>query len=109
MRFTWILCAFAAVWLGANGPAQAQALPEQATEPAAEALPTDVPGLRMAANEAYSGKDYPRFRDAMRSLHRLRPNNSEYMYQLVLAHALLDEKAEAYTIMLKMQKQGGYI
>lgn len=69
-------------------------------------LPQNVPELLLTANQAYAAGDYTTFRDALESLHKLRPNNSEYMYQLVIAHALLNEKSQAYDLMLRMQKQG---
>lgn len=78
----------------------------QAQSNAEAALPDNVPGLLVAANKAYAEKDYATFRDAMQQLHNKRPNNSDYMYQLVLAHALLDEKSAAYDQMLGMQRQG---
>lgn len=65
-----------------------------------------VPALLVKANAAYAAKDYPNFRKTMQALHKKRPNNSDYMYQLVIAHALLDEKSEAYNLMLGMQQQG---
>jgi hypothetical protein len=68
--------------------------------------PVGVIELRERANRAYTTKDHETFRDALVQLHAMRPNNSEYMYQLVLAHALLDEKSAAYDLMMKMQKQG---
>ncbi len=66
----------------------------------------NVPALLVKANEAYIAKDYPAFRQAMELLSAKRPYNSEYMYQLVVAHALLDEKSAAYSVMLRMQQQG---
>lgn len=72
----------------------------------AQALPENVPALLVRANQAYASKDYVTFRDALEQIHKLRPNNSEYMYQLVIAHALLDEKSQAYDLMLRMQRQG---
>lgn len=69
-------------------------------------VPENVPALLVKANTAYVDKDYPAFRTAMESLHKLRPNNSEYMYQLVIAYALMDEKSQAYNLMLHMQQQG---
>lgn len=69
-------------------------------------LPKNVPALLVKANEAYIAKDHQAFRSVLEKLHRLRPNNSDYMYQLVIAHALLDDKAKAYELMLKMQQQG---
>ncbi len=69
-------------------------------------LPQNVPALLVKANQAYAAKDYKTFRMTLEALHTLRPNNSQYMYQLVIAHALLDEKTQAYDLMLRMQKQG---
>lgn len=71
-----------------------------------EALPENVPALLAKTNAAYIAKDYLAFSRALEKLHILRPNNSEYMYQLVNAYALLDEKSKAYALMLKMQQQG---
>ena len=71
-----------------------------------KAMSENVPVLLVQANEAYTVKDYVTFRDAMKQIHKLRPNNGDYMYQLVIAHALLDEKSDAYNIMLRMQQQG---
>ncbi len=71
-----------------------------------EDLPDNVPALLVKANEAYAVKDYLTFRRAMEQLNSKRPNNSEYMYQLVIAYALLDEKSPAYALMLRMQQQG---
>lgn len=78
--------------------------PDQIGQAAAPVV--SVPELRREANRAFVAKDYPAFRAAMEQLHHERPNNSDYMYQLVLAHALLDEKSAAYNLMLKMQRQG---
>ena len=88
-----------------SGLVQAQALkPPEASKPAAASV--SVPELRKIANQAHLKKNYTAFRQAIFQLHKVRPNNSEYMYQLVLAHALLDEKTEALNIMLQMQQQG---
>ncbi|MGA9574944.1 MAG: hypothetical protein WBS20_13470 [Lysobacterales bacterium] len=76
----------------------------QTTTP--DKLTTNVPALLVRANQAYAAGDYLDFRVALEELHKLRPNNSQYMYQLVIAHALLDEKSQAYDLMLRMQKQG---
>jgi sugar lactone lactonase YvrE len=81
-------------------------LPLAAQTETKEALPESVPALLVKANQAYAAEDYLTFRKALESLHKLRPNNSDYMYQLVIAHALLDEKSQAYDLMLRMQKQG---
>jgi len=72
----------------------------------AAALPDNVPGLLVKANEAYVAKDYPTLVSALERVYEMRPNNSEYMYRLVIAYALLDEKSKAYELMLGMQQQG---
>ena len=69
-------------------------------------LPENVPALLVKANEAYAAGDYMTFRRALQKIHSMRPHNSDYMYQLVIAHALLDEKSAAYDLMLRMQQQG---
>ncbi len=76
---------------------QGQAQPE---------APVGVIELREQAGKARAAGNYAAFRNAMVRLHEMRPNNSEYMYQLVLAHALMDEKSAAYDLMLAMQRQG---
>ncbi len=81
-------------------------LPVMAQTEPADALPDNVPALLLNANNAYAAKDYLAYRIAMERLHEMRPNNSEYMYQLVIAYALLNEKSQAYNLMLGMQKQG---
>jgi len=83
-------------------PLQAQTA-ATATKPA---KPENVPALLARANAAYTAKDYQTFSTTLETLHKLRPNNSEYMYQLVIAYALLNEKAPAYEMMLGMQQQG---
>ena len=84
----------------------ASSLPLLAQTAKPAALPENVPALLVKANEAYIAKDYNTFRSTLESLRAKRPNNSEYMYQLVIAYALLDLKTEAYNLMLKMQQQG---
>jgi len=86
----------AAAW----SPASAQSL--DLVKPAA----ASVPELRRQAQQASIDKNYAALRDALEELHRQRPNNSDYMYQLVLAYALLDDKQPAFNIMLQMQRQG---
>ena len=86
-------------------PLMAQTKATQETK-ATQAISENVPALLVTANEAYKAKDFLTFRRALEGLHKLRPNNSDYMYQLVIAHALLDEKRQAYDLMLRMQKQG---
>ena len=84
-------------------------LPSAAQTQKQEALTENVPELLVMANNAYVEKDYLKFRRSLQQLHKLRPYNGGYMYQLVIAHALLDEKTKAYDLMLRMQQQGlGY-
>lgn len=68
--------------------------------------PPGVIELRQQANAAYEAKDYSAYRDALNGLHALRPYNDKYMYQVVLANALLEDHSNAYAMMLKMQQQG---
>lgn len=68
--------------------------------------PVSVPRLLNHANAAYEAGDYEGFRKAVQALHRERPYNSEYMYQLVIANALLGDRTGAYDTMLTMQRQG---
>jgi len=65
-----------------------------------------VPELIVRARNAYTSENFTEYRQLMSKLHELRPNNSEYMYHLVLANALLDDKSAAFNIMLQMQRQG---
>lgn len=81
-------------------------LPLSAQTEAKETTPENVPALLVKANTAYDARDYLTFRKTLETLHKLRPNNAQYTYQLVIAHALLDEKPEAYSLMHSMQKQG---
>ncbi len=69
-------------------------------------MPDNVPALLVKAKSAYTAKDYLTYRKTLERIRQMRPNNSEYMYQLVLAHALLNEKTPAYNLMLSMQQQG---
>jgi hypothetical protein len=71
-----------------------------------ETLPDDVLQLRKLANEARARDDHEAFKSIVAKLHELRPNNSDYMYQLVLAHAALGELSQAFDVMLRMQRQG---
>ena len=75
------------------------------TEPTV-ALPDNVPALLTKASEAYAANDYLLYSKVLERLREMRPNNSEYMYQLVIAYALMDNKPKAYELMLEMQQQG---
>lgn len=76
----------------------------QAQAPARQ--PANVPELLTTANQAYTDGDYTALATALERIHRARPYNSEYMYRLVLAYALQDNKSRAYDLMLRMQQQG---
>ena len=80
--------------------------PVMAQAPAAQAKPVNVPELLVKANEAYGAGDHTALAVALEGLTQARPYNSEYMYRLVLAYALLDRKSPAYDLMLRMQRQG---
>jgi len=97
--------ALAMAVLAAGADARAQALDPNRIGQAQQAA-RSVPELRQEAGRASREGDHPVFRDAMAELHRQRPFNSDYMYQLALAHAQLDQKQAAFDIMLKMQRQG---
>jgi hypothetical protein len=89
--------------------AQAQALlPDQIAQQARQQVSaaSGVPELRVIADKAYTSKNYTLYREALIRLHSMRPNNSEYMYQLVLAHSLMNDRTAAFNIMLQMQRQG---
>ena len=81
-------------------------LPLAAQTETVEELPDNVPALLAKANSAYAAEDYMTYRKVLQRISSMRPNNSEYMYQLVIAHALLDEKRQAYDLMLRMQQHG---
>jgi sugar lactone lactonase YvrE len=72
----------------------------------APTLPDNVPQLLIKANEAYVAQDYLGYSKVLERLREMRPNNSEYMYQLVIAYALTNNKPKAYELMLSMQQQG---
>ncbi|NOR20333.1 MAG: hypothetical protein GQ538_09635 [Xanthomonadales bacterium] len=73
---------------------------------AGDVMPNNVPALLVKAKSAYAARDYLTYRKTLERIRQMRPNNSNYMYQLVLAHALLDEKTPAFNLMLNMQQQG---
>ena len=82
-------------------------VPATAQSPApGQAQAESVPALLAKANQAYANKNYEALVAALERIHVMRPYNSEYMYRLVLAYALLDDKSKAYDLMLRMQQQG---
>lgn len=80
--------------------------PAVAQAPADQARPVNVPELLVKADKAYAAGDYATLAVALERLVQARPYNSEYMYRLVLAYALLDDPSSAYNLMLRMQQQG---
>ena len=88
-----------------QSPAKAPETQTAPTAPAQQPL-RGVPELLTLASKAYEEKSYEDYQQVMSELHAQRPNNSEYMYRLVLANALLDEKTDAFNLMLTMQRQG---
>jgi hypothetical protein len=69
-------------------------------------LPDNVMELRQLAGDYYYKGDAEQFLSVMEKLHNMRPNNGEYMYQLVIAYALSNQPTKAYNLMLIMQQQG---
>lgn len=68
--------------------------------------PVGVVELRHQLDEAYQARDYQGLLRVATRLHSMRPNNGEYMVQMVLANALLGNRSAAYDMMLQMQRQG---
>lgn len=58
------------------------------------------------AAAAFDAGETEKWVRALESLHRMRPYNQDFMRQLVQGYAQLDQKTEAYNIMLTMQQQG---
>ncbi len=88
--------------------AQAEPETQAAASPAVKtfALPDSVPQLQQLADKAYSQKQTRAYIKILEQLHQLRPLDTEYMYRLALAYSLVDNKREAYDLMLLLQQQG---
>ena len=71
-----------------------------------EQLPESKRQLEQLAGLAYNSGQHEDFLRVMQKLHGIEPLNPQYNYQLVIAHALLDNKTPAYNTMLIMQRQG---
>lgn len=101
----FVLCLMASL----THPAQAQQNEAPAT-PAApvipQKLPDHAPSLQLMSVQAFKTGDYKNFVRVLEKAHDLRPYDAQIMAQLVAGYALLDNKPSAYTMMLKMQKQG---
>lgn len=81
--------------------ADAQQVPPAAT-PQTEQL-----GVWLArAARAYDTEDHQAWVEALENLHRMRPHNPDFMYQLVTGYALTDQLEKAFDMMLRMQQQG---
>lgn len=69
--------------------------------------PAEKLGLWLArAAAAYESGDHAAWASALERLHRMRPHNPDFMYQLVTAYALTGQKTNAFNMMLRMQQQG---
>lgn len=90
----------------AQAPVNPDAASETGPADAPAPRPVSVPELRQMANQAYAEKNYPALLKVVTALHELRPWNPAYMEYVVLANALMDNKAAAYQMMLQMQQQG---
>lgn len=104
--FTIVLLASAAVNAQSELPVAAEPVSTQAATTKAIALPDSVRTLQGLASKAYAQKKPRAFVKIMEKLHRLRPLDTDYMYQLALAYSLVDNKNGAYDLMLILQRQG---
>ncbi len=66
----------------------------------------DPASLEEKSRTAYKEGNYLRYYIANKKLHSIRPYAPEYMYNLVIACALLEKTSTAYHYMLQMQQQG---
>lgn len=98
----YTVAATAALSLLCASSLQAQA----AAQPAEQAPKPDIESLEQRSSEAFAQGDALSAYDANLQLHELRPYQGQYMYNIVRAAALQDQKSEAYEMMLKMQRQG---
>lgn len=79
---------------------------ETTAAPAEKAPSQSVAELEQLASQAYGEKNWVRLYSNSMKLNKLRPFVPEYMVNIVLASAALDQKNTAYHYMLKMQQQG---
>ena len=79
---------------------------QEAEQPVAQLAKPDIESLEKRSREAFAGGDALSAYDVNLQLHELRPYEGEYMYNIVRAAALGNRRAEAYEMMLKMQRQG---
>ncbi len=100
---------------GAFGPAAAQdtAKAPPAAEPSLaqpKAAPAPLPDqpllLDRLAQQAFEAEDYKEFVRIRQHHLSLRPFDQQVMIQLVVGNALLNDKPQAYTMMLALQQQG---
>jgi len=109
-----ILCAIALVLVTALAPAWAQPAgaptgvapdPSTLTKEQIAALETPAAVSRLAATYKKQG-DYEHLKWALERLAVLMPNSGDTRLALATTYALLDEKTNAYNLLLAMQKQG---
>jgi sugar lactone lactonase YvrE len=62
--------------------------------------------LEEQSRQAYAEGKYLRFYIANKKLHKMRPQVPEYMYNIVIAAALMNKNSTAYHFMYMMQQQG---
>jgi len=107
LRITvFIIVLLAAASVNAQLKAEAAPVAVQAATTKAIALPDSVRTLQNLASKAHAQKKPRAFVKIMEKLHRLRPLDTDYMYQLALAYSLVGNKAGAYDLMLTLQRQG---
>ncbi len=101
-------CLLAAMMTATVVGAQPQAGSEAEPAPTANPFATEqrLPVLLDAAARAYEAEDYLVMRQAASRAAELRPQLVDLQYLLARAHALLDEKSEAYNALVELQSQG---
>ena len=88
------------------GQKAGQEAASQAKAARSQKLREDPAILEERSRTAYKEGNYLRFYIANKKLHAMRPYTPEYMYNLVIACALLEKTSTAYHYMLQMQQQG---
>lgn len=77
-----------------------------APQPPAKKPQQSFAELEQMATKALENEDWVRWYSASSKMHKRRPFVPDYMVNIVLASALLDQKRTAYHYMLQLQQQG---
>lgn len=65
-----------------------------------------VQGVALLAAQAYQQNDHARYVELLKKLVEMRPFNGQFRYRLAGGYALLDQKPQALTELVTLQKQG---